>query len=71
MRMNETVIYDHVPFVHPNNQKSALLEHLGRNINPLCKFNIDNVNVLDIIMCSSDFKLNWRYMENTVTGLKT
>ena len=46
--------------LHPNSQKSALLEHLGHNINPLCEFNIDNVKILDI--CNNDLKL--RYMES-------
>ena len=46
--------------LHPNSQKSALLEHLGHNINPSCEFNIDNVKILDI--CNNDLKL--RYMES-------
>ena len=46
--------------LHPNGQKSALLEHLGHNVNPSCEFNIDNVKILDI--CNNDLKL--RYMES-------
>ena len=46
--------------LHPNSQKSALLEHLGQNISPKCEFNIDNVRILD--MCNNDLKL--RYMES-------
>ena len=46
--------------LHPNNKKSALLEHLDQNIDPKCEFNINNVKVLD--SCKTDLKL--RYMES-------
>ena len=41
--------------LHPNSQKSALLEHLGHNVNPSCELNIDNVKILDI--CNNDLEL--------------
>ena len=50
--------------LHPNSQKSALLEHLGHNINPLCEFNIDNVKILDI--CNNDLKLSYIKIFSTV-----
>ena len=46
--------------LNPATKKSALIEHVGENINPYCEFDISTLKIID--RCNGDMKL--RYAES-------
>ena len=43
--------------LNPSTKKSALLEHLGLDVHPLCEFNTNKIKIIDA--CSGELKLRF------------
>ena len=43
--------------LNPSTKKSALLEHLGLDVHPLCEFNTNKIKIIDA--CNGDLKLRF------------
>ena len=43
--------------LNPSTKKSALLEHIGLDVHPLCEFNTNKIKIIDA--CNGDLKLRF------------